>query len=287
MTNQYPVPTEDCRILWAVHNSKSVREAAKLLGCDHSGLLRKISRISEEHKIIHKIEGKWILSEMGVQLINWMNQSIKSQKHILNINKSLKISSYGWLLDEILIDNIKDLKKSISNLENIYLSVQTDNETELKTSNIDFVISCRPPESPDIIYNRITSEEWIIIIPKSWEDQFKNKSKTEVFSILSGKPYIKHIDLNQNKEFENNISFKIDYKFNRLGHIKTAVKNELGWAYVPLLSVKSTFSRNCISILDIDLPITNYLCLWRLRSRKDLIDVHETVLKWLNGTLCT
>jgi DNA-binding transcriptional LysR family regulator len=279
----FVISPDDCRILYAIHHSSSLREAAKQLKCDPSGLIRKVHRIAQDYDLLRKINGKWSLSTEGVELLSWMSQSIKAQRDIFKSPSYLKIAAYGWLMEEAIIPELKNLQNKLSDISKIQLHESLDLERSIKSAEVDFAIACHPPEDPDISHKRILIEDWIVIIPKGWNRLFKGKSNSEVFSLLSNKPYVKHISLNQNNLLKD-ISFdsNITLEFNKLNQVKLAVQNGLGWAFVPRLSARQPIMSKEVTEINIGSIMNNHFCLWHLRSRNDLKSTEKILMKWVS-----
>ena len=282
--NKYPVSPDDCQILQAVHNASSIREAARLLSCDPSGLTRKVHRISQEYDLLRKVNNKWKLTDTGIQLLSWMESSINAQKTILAKDKTLKIATFGWLLEQALIPKISELRKELRNTSQITFIDSSNLEESLKSSQVDFVISCHAPEDPDITHKRVIKENWTIIAPKKWEKDFQGKSKAQINQLLSEKSYIKHINLNQG-EILKNISFdqNIELVLGQINYIVTAVTSNLGWAFVPRLAAIKSIKKNEIFEIPVNTTLDNNFCVWHLRSRKDLQKIQKILVNWMQS----
>jgi len=284
--NNYTVSPDDCTILAAVNQSSSVREAARFLSCDPSGLLRKIHRISQDYDFLRKVEGKWELTNSGLQLVSWYKQSIISQNEALKLKSNLRIGSFSWLTNQVLLPDFDVLKTSLKNTNQISLLSFDDYEKALKSLQTDFVIACHPPEDPDIAHKKIVSEKWTIIIPFKWQKLIRNKTEKEIFDLLAQKPFVKHKDMNPSEHISSiDFSHNIDFELDNLDSIKTAVQEGIGWSFVPKLLIQNSLKEKSLIDIPIKNSLTNHLSLWKLRSRKDLEESQKIIQRWLTSIL--
>src|SRR3989338_9505030 len=89
---KFTVSSDDCLILKAFHDSKTLREAATLLSCDPAGLARRVQYISTHFGFLQKVNNRWQVTSQGLDLVAWTETSIQSQKKILD-RKSTRLNS--------------------------------------------------------------------------------------------------------------------------------------------------------------------------------------------------
>ena len=107
----YPISPEDCLVLSAFSRSSSLREAARLLGCDPAGLQRKVQRIADDHACLRKVDGRWALTAKGQSLVAWADESVRSQTALLQSKSLLRLSSTAWVAEQLLIPALPALAK--------------------------------------------------------------------------------------------------------------------------------------------------------------------------------
>jgi DNA-binding transcriptional LysR family regulator len=271
--NKYIVSPEDGLVVRAIHQSKSLREAAHVLGCDVGGLFRKVKRIADDHALLYKLDGKWSLTPKGLILLSWIEETIQSQQKALQAKTNLRLASTMWFSEQVLVPQLKMIRDLIPGLDQIHISVpQIGFEESLKKGESDFVVVCHAPYDPAVAYKKLSTEDWITVAPKKYEKSLSGKSKSEVISFLISKSFICHNKLHPNSalndvQIENLPTFYID---NLIG-VRSSVINNLGWSVVPRILVQEALENNkVIEIKSVPPSIQNPVCLWWLRERNDL-----------------
>jgi len=281
----YLVSPEDCLIVRAIHQSASLRDAAVSLSCDPGGLFRKVKRISENHDLLCKTDGKWMLTSKGHALLAWTEETIQSQKLAIESKSTIRIATTMWFNEQALIPNLKSIQDLIPDLAQVNICVpQMSFEDALKTGTVDVVIVCHAPFDPSVAYKKICTEDWIVVAPNKYQKQLAGKSEKEVEAFLATKTFIHHNKLNPNSvltslEIEKAPSITLD---NLIG-VRSSVANGLGWSVVPRILVGSALkAKEMIEVQQIKPTIQNQVCIWWLRDRQDLkkiVSVFDQCLK--------
>lgn len=282
----YPIAPDDCLVVRAISRSKTLREAARALGCDPSGLLRKVHRIAENHDLLAKIHGKWALTAQGQSVLAWTEESILSQRKILQTDKSIRIATPSWFSEQVLIPKMGQLSRSLKEYGDISLYVPPGGfEAALKAGQVDFVVASHPPEDPIVAHKKIISEDWIVVAPGKWKNELKGQSQDKVRRFLAAKPFIRHGQLSRdliltdidhsNKE----ISLTVDY----LLGVRAGIIHGLGWSCVPRFLVKSALAEGIVA--EVDLPVANQkeIRLWWLRQRSELKKLSSVIEAWVRS----
>ena len=278
------VSSEDCLIVKAFYRTSSLREAAKALKRDPAWLVRQAQRISREHDLFCKVNGKWQVTERGQSLLAWMEESIQSQKKALDSKRSLKIAATTWFSEEMLIPAIRDLRKMLPNVDEVLISQSEDFEKTLKNGEVDFVVACHPPENPVIAHKKVLPEKWITAVPGAWLSQMKGRS-FEMTRFLSGKPYIRHGQLNPDslypgmKSMAPNVSLTV----NHLVGVRSAIIHGLGWSCVPEFLVRSALQAKDIADAGLPVAMNHHVCVWWLRERRESKKLSESMSAWVSG----
>src|SRR3712207_3659137 len=110
--DQFRIPTDDCLLVSAIGQSRSLREAARLLERDPSQLVRSIQRISSEHGLLMKIKGRWTPTEKGWRIIRWAADSIRTQEAVIEEEPRFRISTAMWMAEQILVPNLAHLSRA-------------------------------------------------------------------------------------------------------------------------------------------------------------------------------
>jgi len=271
---KFLISSDDCLILKAFKESSSLREAAKSLNRDPAGLARRVQTISTDYGFLQKINGRWSLTPSGLDLVVWTEESIQSQAEALAKNDRIRIGSTMWFAEEVLVPNLPTLQKELTRNCQIQISTPSHFERALLEGNLDFVIVCHPPETPEIEHKQIAQEEWVVIIPTKWT--------IKEFAELLKRPFIRHRALNTDLFFSSNLSFS-DLEFDNLISIRSAVARGLGWSVVPRLCVDSYLTSGIIKLVNYKVDIHDRrICLWWLRSRRNLKKKSSLLNTWLS-----
>lgn len=275
------IAPQDCEILRAISATRSIREASRVIGCDPSGLARKLNQISSESNFLRKDGNRWKVTPAGMHMIAWLEDAIKSQHAFLNSYQSIRIASTPWLTERILIPKYNELMKQFPK-ETRFSFVTPDGnfEEELTQSRVEFVIVCHPPETPEIEHLRLANEKWVVVTANDPKKKYENAS-----GVIAQLPLVEHSGMNianfldpQTAQLIPNSRLSID---NFLG-IRRAVIAGLGWAIVPHLLVQNDIRNKLLVELDIGIQ-DRKVCLWWLRNRSQNKRLSSKLATWIRG----
>lgn len=276
----FPVPPEYCLIVKALRETSSLREAAVLLDIDPAHLSRKLQKISEEHDFIQKVSNKWTLTEAGNRLAQWVDESIIRQQVLLEEKPVLKIASFTWLAEQMLIPGYKKLNQETNNKFSWRFSiVASDLEQELITGKADYVITCHAPNDPLIAHKVFNPDPWIVVIPASWEKELKKSE--DILSYLQTKPYLRLTTLNPEQVLGFTPQVISDFMVDGVIGIRSAVINDLGWSCLPTYSLTEGLKNKQLIKVNLESSTKGQLSIWWLRSRKDSLTQIRSLSKWL------
>jgi|GEM_PF-1551538 len=284
--SQFLVPPEYCLILKALQETRTLREAATLLSVDPAQLSRKLSQISSEHDFLLKAGNRWVLNEKGRRLVQWVDESAGRQRSLLDERAFLRISSFGWLAEQMLIPNLDRLGRMTENrfLWKIQIA-SSDLDQELISGRTDAVISCHPPHDPLIAHKAIAPDAWYVIAPAAWEKRIKGLKDQALIDFLNEKPFLRLVALNPDQMLGFSPQTDAEASFDSVVGVRTAVASGLGWGCVPSLSIASHLKRNEVIRLPIGSHSQGHLSVWWLRSRKDMQSHSRFFSKWLHRCL--
>lgn len=274
----FTVSPFDCLILKAFKDSRSLREAAQLLGCDPAGLARKAQSISSRDGLLQKVNNRWQVTKRGMDLVAWVESSMQHQEKVLSAKDGVRIGTTMWFAEEIIVPHLARLIALFE--EKLTVSVtapQGDFEMALIEGSVDYVIVCHPPESPEIEHRKIAEEKWVVIAPKSW--RFKEKN---ILEALKKRPFIRHSSINLDL-FLPDASTLIEsgIVIDHMIGIRSAVREGLGWSIVPKILVDRAHKDHTLEILS-EVPIPDRkICLWWLRNRYDIKRQSTKIGSWL------
>ncbi len=276
--SDYHISPEYCLILKALRETASMREAALRLNTDPAQLTRKIQKLSHEHDVIYKVGNRWALTEAGLRLATWADESIQSQKAILQEKKTIRIAAFTWLAEEMLIPGMTKLMKDIPDTSFVFSLNARDLEGELSSGRADYVITCHPPNDPQIAHKVFNEDPWFIVVPMSWKEKLKGH---DVREFLKTRPFIRITTL----EPENTLGFSpqliSDVMVDGVIGARSAVANGLGWSCLPGFALQSLLKEKSLLKLPIESETKGKLSLWWVRRRGDHMGHGRQLSKWL------
>lgn len=286
----FQIPPDDCLIALQFREASSLRDVAARLNLDPSALVRKVQRIANEHGLLEKIKGRWVLTAKGHLVNRWTEDTLISQQRLLDTKPRLRIGTSMWLSEQVVVPYSACLNRDTAHKYDwLILTPGRELETELLEGTCDFVITCGAPTDPLCAYKKILPEEWIAIVPRAWHKDFKNPKDQKALHTLLQKEFVRHVDLNV-EDFLNlaerieNVSVSVD---NLIG-VRSAVAKGYGWSVVPRLSVLKELRQQEI----IEVPLSelrgiknNHLSLWWSRARKEHQQLAPVLQQWLSRSL--
>lgn len=263
--DRYALSSDDCLVLLAIRKSRTLREAARLLGCDPGGLLRKVQRIASEHDVLKKNQGRWQLTEKGCALVGWTQETILTQKQLLRSEGILRIASTSWFAERVLIPATTALRGQFQNDEIQYSVPPGSFDAALVEGDCDFVVACHPPESPLVAHRRICPERWSLIVPASL---LGRRSRKILPADLSSLPFVRHCDLNPAAliPFRNAVKIEAVISADNLIGIRAALLSGHGWSYVPTALVRREVEAGLVVEVEAEGRSDRNVCLWWLRG---------------------
>lgn len=282
--DHFTISPNDCLILKAIKESKSLREAASRLACDPAGLARRIQAISNQHGLIQKVHNRWQVSQRGLNLIAWVEQSMQSQNQVLLAKSSVRIATTMWFSEEVIVPNLASLKDATGKPTPASIYVPSSGfEMAVIDGSVDFAIVCHPPESPEIEHRQVIEEKWTIIAPKAWQKELKNHS-LDPWTVLSQKPFVRHNEMNLDL-FLPKSTYKFvesPFSMDHMTGIRSAVCEGLGWSIVPLLLVSRYIQEE--RLVEVSQPLAipdRKVCIWWLRNRHEMKRQAPRIFSWV------
>lgn len=279
----FPIPAEHCLIIKALHETESLREAARLLDMDPAHLTRKIQKIPENLNLVRKNGNRWVLTDLGKRLALWVNEGINSQQLLLEEKPSLRIACYTWLAEQLLIPHFSKLNSNTHNKFNWSFNVVAANlEQEIISGRAEFVITCHPPNDPLIAHKKFHPDPWLIVVPASWKKAVAKLKDEDLVHYLQSKPFLRLSSV----DAEHMLGFlpkkNSDLVIDGVIGVRTAVIHELGWSCLPSYSLTSHLKNAEVHSLNLPSATKGDLSIWWLRSRKDFTDSVKFISKWVS-----
>lgn len=281
---KFTIPPEYCLIINAFNQANTLRGAALILAMDPPSLVRKVQKISSEFGYLQKVGNRWALTEAGRRIAIWTEEIIQSQSELAQEKSMLRVSSFSWLAEEMLIPEFPKLKKLLRENQSFTFKLTAANqEQELLQGRTDLVIQGHAPTDPSIAYKKISSYNWVVAIPYSWNKLFSGLNEDDTIELLNKRNFIQHVDLNP----ENALGFqpvkRSAMTADAVIGLRSAVINGEGWSVLPAMSIHNHLSQKRLVKLNTRTFIKDELCLWWLRARKDVTETSKIVASWVSG----
>lgn len=281
---KFAIPPEYCLIINAFNQSSSLRGAASILGMDPPSLVRKVQKIAFEYGYLQKVGNRWSVTEAGRRVALWTEEVMQSQNELAKEKSMLRISSFAWLAEEMLIPQFPKLKKLLKDGQTCTFKLTAHNqEQELLQGRTDLVLQGHAPTDPSIAYKKISSHNWVVVVPYDWKDSVLGLGENQTIELLQKKNFIRHVDLNP----ENALGFQPTTRSlmsaDAVIGLRSAVTNGEGWSVLPAMAVHNYIRDK--KLLKINLPthIKDEVSVWWVRARRDMPETSRAVAKWVSG----
>ncbi|WP_413291362.1 LysR substrate-binding domain-containing protein [Bdellovibrio sp. HCB337] len=278
---KYLISPEDCLILVAIQQNTSLRSAAESLNCDAGGLLRKVQRISDDHGLLSKVDGKWKLTQEGQALVAWTQESILSQQELMKSSVHLRIASTAWFAEQILIPASPELQRTFGGRVKIqYLTPDVGLEKSLIMGESDFVVACHAPENPSIAHKQLQPEPWSVIVSPS---VISKSRKTLSMDLLKDIPLVRHRELNPEVFLADEVAANPPeaLTMDNLIGVRSAVLSGLGWSLVPTALVLRELADKKLLDIQCKINMDRKVCIWWLRNNLHERKQHASFCKWV------
>lgn len=280
---KFSIPPDYCLIINAFNQTNSLRAAALFLNMDPPSLVRKVQKISSEFGYLQKVGNRWAVTEAGRRVALWTEEWIQSQKELTQEKTNIRISSFAWLAEEMLVPEYPKLKKLLKENQNCMFKLTASNqEQELLQGRTDLVIQGHAPNDPSITYKKISSYPWVVVIPYSWKKHFDHSKENQLIEALHKRPFIRHSDLNPETILGFQPASKASMHADAVIGIRSAVVCEEGWSVLPAMSVHNHLKEKKLSKLSLPTFIKDDVSIWWVRARKDLSEPSKAVTRWIS-----
>ena len=269
----------DLELLLEFEKNSSIDSLSRSINKDPTVISRQLKRIAEKADVISKISGRWTLNESGRRINQATRDFIKIQGSILVKENHIRIGTNREFSSRIIakdISQIKDLIGAHSILLNTY---EYGIENALLTGEIDLGFDCGRPQSPEIQFKHVHSEEITVVASINFSKKYikKNISIMELVEL----PHIFCERLNPsqfmgNKEVIKNIVFST----NDIASARAACVESFGWAFLPTYAVRNEIELGSLQIVEPFQYSSENYGVWKLRSRLHLNEEFLTLTKW-------
>jgi DNA-binding transcriptional LysR family regulator len=280
---KFPIPPEYCLIINAFNQADSLRGAAVILGMDPPALVRKVQKISAELGYLQKVGNRWAVTESGRRVAQWTDEVLRSQSELAQEKSALRISSFSWLAEEVLIPEYHLLKQMLPAHQSILFKITaTNQEQELIQSRADLIIQGHAPTDPCIAHKRVSSHPWVVVIPFAWKKRISYLSDAQIIEFLNRNPFIRHSNLNPETALGFQPRTKALLTVDGVIGLRSAVTHNEGWTVLPAMSVRHLVHDNKLIKLNLQTFIKDDVSVWWIRARKDMSAIAKTTAKWIS-----
>lgn len=281
---KFAIPPEYCLIINAFNQSNSLRGAATLLGMDPPSLVRKVQKIAFEYGYLQKVGNRWAVTEAGRRVALWTEEVMQSQNEVAKEKAILRISSFAWLAEEMLIPQFPKLKKLLKEGQTCTFKLTAQNqEQELLQGRTDLVLQGHAPTDPSIAYKKVSSYNWVVVVPYGWKSLFAGLSENQTLELLHGKNFIRHMDLNPESALGFNPATRSLLSADAVIGLRSAVLSGEGWSVLPAMSVQNYIRDKRLLKLNLPTHIKDDVSVWWVRARKDMSETSKAITKWISG----
>lgn len=281
---KFAIPPEYCLIINAFNQSNSLRGAASILGMDPPSLVRKVQKIAFEYGYLQKVGNRWSVTEAGRRVALWTEEVMQSQNELAKEKSMLRISSFAWLAEEMLIPQFPKLKKLLKDGQTCTFKLTAHNqEQELLQGRTDLVLQGHAPTDPSIGYKKISSYNWVVVVPYGWKNLFAGLTENQTIELLQKKNFIRHVDLNPEYALGFQPATRSIMSADAVIGLRSAVAHGEGWSVLPAMSVHNYIRNQKLAKINFPTHIKDEVSVWWVRARKDMNETSKILAKWIVG----
>lgn len=262
---------EESALISELEGRPTLQELSEKMRKDPSVISRDLKRISEKAPVIEKVNGRWVLTELGLQLSFWSKKISMEQSEILNRDYSLTIATTREFAARILAQNFNYFLNS--GVRYKILTCDNGIEQALLDGSADFGFDCGRPQDPQIAFKQIIEEQIVTVVHKTNKVSKISDLKEEEFVHYSRLSPLqcKNIDTKKAKVSSNDISV-----------VRNLVLNGQGWSTLPYYAVKTEVDQKLLKILPGG-EIKGYkFGVWWPRGRESLLPKIKEAEAWLS-----
>lgn len=275
---QLPISSDDCSLLLHFSEAESLAALARSQGRDISVISRKLQRLAAELPVIEKHRGRWALTPLGREIVQWTRDAVTSQSRLLQRPLSLRIATTREFAARILAPALPDLQKRLPLVEFEIYSFEGGTEKALLEGNVDLSFDCGRPHSPDIRFQLLAREEVSLFASPAFLKRFPLRRVED----LQAAPHVEFLRLPPSRylQLKNQLENRFA-RFNDIAACRAAAVSSCGWALLPAYAVRDELENGKLKALDLFSVEQENYGLWWLRDRKTLKPYLQVLSGWL------
>lgn len=256
---------DECRLVLALAQLKSVDKVAVELGRDRTVISRKLLQIEAKYPVVSKQGNRWFVTPKGLELCRWTLLAVGEQRRILQQDAELRIGTVRDFAEFKVSPKLKHIRMKCEVKRVSVLSSLSNIENALLQGEIDIAISCQIPIDPSIRRKKLIKGPMIPIALRSFAIPIRKNSD------VSGFPFLEHENLPFRRLFPNSPKEpEISFRFDSIGAIRGAIIAGLGWSVLPKYAVARELEEKTLVQLDLPsegLPTEEFSIAWLKESR--------------------
>jgi DNA-binding transcriptional LysR family regulator len=273
---KFELSSHECEIVYQFERNQTLEELALKLGKDISVVSRNLKSIAEKSNVFEKRNGRWTLTDKGMALNKWTEESIYSQRLILNQQKSVNIASPREFATRILMPTIRDFTSDSDTTVSI-MSSDNGIENLLLSGQADFGFDCGRPNDPLIAFKTVAKESFALVASK----EFIKKNKIKAKADLSDLDYL-HFTRSSLFILGNDGGNKRSFgTFSDISTLREACKLGHGWSILPYYTVVNELREGTLKIIPGHKSNHMMFGVWWVRERKSITPWVEKAVLWL------
>ncbi len=267
---------DESELLSELEKNPTLMDLAEKLKKDPSVISRQLKRVSEKAPVIEKINGRWMLTELGKNMALWAKKIAIEQDEILGRDYSLTIATTREFASRILAQNFETFLGGPVKYK--IITCEDGIEASLLNGTADFGFDCGRPQDPGVSFKQIIEEE-IVTVASS---KFLKKHKITSLTDLSEESFIHYTRLRPLHAKNINVKKSL-VSSNDLAVLRTLLMQDLGWATLPYYAIQEEVKNKTLQIISGGEIKGFKFGVWWLRGRDSLLPAIKMAEEWLKN----
>ena len=275
---QLPISSDDCLLLLKFSETDTLAALSQSLGRDISVVSRKLQRLAGEVPVLEKHQGRWTLTPLGREVVQWTRDAVSSQSRILRRPHSLRVATTREFGARMLAPALPELRRRLPLVEFEIYTYENGTEAPLLAGNVDLALDCGRPQSPDIRFSLLAREEVGLLASPA----FLRKHPIRRLEDLVRAPHLEFLRIPPSRYLK--LKEQVEERFARFNDIaacRAAAVASCGWTLLPTYAVREELHNGLLKKLDLFSVEQENYGVWWLRDRKGLKPYLDVFSEWL------
>jgi DNA-binding transcriptional LysR family regulator len=280
---EFPVSSDECRLLLLLESTGSVKQTAQALQRDISVVSRQIAQLADRHPLVEKVGGKWQVSAAGKRLNVWARDAVIEQQQAIHSRTGVKIATTREFAARVLAPKLAELM-ALWPEALITLRVSEEGvERLILDGEVDLAFECGRPRDPGVRFQRVTPEAFVVVLSPRLVRRRPLRSVEELLAL----PHLQYSRYSASRALRLAADqLRPVAVLNDLASIRAAAVAGLGWGVLPHYAVEAELKEGTLIKLDFPgLPEIEpeQFGVWWLRDRKGLESWARQATQWLGS----